>query len=193
MRHVLPPLVSVSILLVMMSTVHAYASSSAYTFGFDASHTYPYKTADVCHSVSLKDYDNCLMGYSAGEEALWKYTPQYLQGWNLQRNGSMTGAEDKCLVYGSPDTLRHDACTNGYNDALASGPLSPYEVGYQQGMKDETKNIDRCHEIIIVPVMKGHSAEWLQGYHNGWADENSEATNDSGAPYGHGCYKYYTK
>jgi hypothetical protein len=34
-------------------------------FGFNAG--YAYKTADACHSVSLKEYDNCRMGYSDGE------------------------------------------------------------------------------------------------------------------------------
>jgi hypothetical protein len=62
MRQIFPVLL---LILLLTSVGHAYASFSPYMFGFNAG--YAYKTADACHSVSLKEYDNCLMGYSAGE------------------------------------------------------------------------------------------------------------------------------
>jgi hypothetical protein len=45
--------------------------------------------------------------------------PQYMIGWQfgLQKNGSMTGNEDRCKhVYTG---TQYASCTQGYNDALS--------------------------------------------------------------------------
>lgn len=71
-----------------------------------------------------------------------------------------------------------------YRKRSTISKMMKYTKQEGRGIKDESKNMDRWYEITVVPVIKGHSAQWQQGYEDGWVDENSDATNDSGAPYG---------
>jgi hypothetical protein len=169
-----------------------------------------YDTDDACGKYN-QDYahTSCQNGYSAGYDNKLKWTDNtivqkyrdstaYQLGFDAgAKNGNETEA---CMTFSNRDlaTCRHayyygqdprynqpSHCSTNDNEAT-----SCYNLGHDAGYASAEKEIVRCHEVSVPPLLSGHSPQFTRGWIDGWTEANTKAENHNGT-YGNGCTKYY--